>query len=718
MESPELLSTNAHNAFFTSVSNILDHVFIDEHLVSQGSYRDPIITQALDVAIAQWTSFSQDSNAITKMDLAFGENWLSNATSTNFDDLALGIVVLDSNELGANGAFGDDTIFLSTDLLDNNLQRPEIVAQTIIEEFGHYLDSHLNPEDSPGDEGAIFNYLVQDVFLDKQEILALKSEADSGTILYNGQPVAVEFMEEETGAFTVGDGGEVTIDFLLDSGIYNNQLGIFSLEGMDNLPRDSADFRQEAARRASSNSSLGYVIVSDLSEGAKFTGDVGEDTYNAGNYRGSLTFDLNPGEQFAFILVPDGAIEDLITNPTPAGEQLPLFSLAAANPDGASHIAQLANVANGIGFAMEDMRLDDPNSDRDYNDLIIHMQGATGQTIALDEVTDANLSWRTTNTAQQVIEFLSQPASITVALLNDTGIDNTDSITFDPTITGIINDVSRISNFQANLDNQSNVEILLDLQSDGSFSLDAPRLAEINASALADGNHTIQLITTDVDSVTQITSFSFTLDTQIPEIIITEPANGETVSTQAQLTGSADGTGSQLQSLTYRFNQNQDIVIPVNDNGTFDQQLNLTGLENSFPTLTISASDLAGNLSNNEINLAAPFTTESQLQYIDFAPGDGVTPNNGQRVTVHYTGTFTNGEVFDSSLQRGVPFTFTLGVGEVIRGWDEGIATMSVGSRRRLIIPPDLAYGETGRGSIPPNATLIFDVELLSISNV
>jgi peptidylprolyl isomerase len=114
---------------------------------------------------------------------------------------------------------------------------------------------------------------------------------------------------------------------------------------------------------------------------------------------------------------------------------------------------------------------------------------------------------------------------------------------------------------------------------------------------------------------------------------------------------------------------------------------------------------------------AKAMTTESGLRYEDIVVGAGPSPQSGQEVTVHYTGTLEDGTKFDSSLDRGEPFKFKIGVGQVIKGWDEGVMTMKVGGKRKLVIPPQLGYGRRGVGPIPPNATLVFEVELLDVQS-
>jgi peptidylprolyl isomerase len=110
-------------------------------------------------------------------------------------------------------------------------------------------------------------------------------------------------------------------------------------------------------------------------------------------------------------------------------------------------------------------------------------------------------------------------------------------------------------------------------------------------------------------------------------------------------------------------------------------------------------------------------TTASGLKYTDIKAGNGASPVKGKQVKVHYTGTLESGKKFDSSVDRNEPFSFVIGVGQVIPGWDEGVMSMKVGGKRKLIIPSKLGYGAAGAGGvIPPNATLLFDVELLDVA--
>lgn len=116
-----------------------------------------------------------------------------------------------------------------------------------------------------------------------------------------------------------------------------------------------------------------------------------------------------------------------------------------------------------------------------------------------------------------------------------------------------------------------------------------------------------------------------------------------------------------------------------------------------------------------KVNDADYTTTDSGLKYYDFVVGDGPQPAAGQTVVVHYSGWLEDGTLFDSSLNRGQPFQFALGQGAVIPGWDEGLATMQVGGKRQLVLPPELGYGEMSVGQIPANSTLIFEVELVDV---
>ena len=126
--------------------------------------------------------------------------------------------------------------------------------------------------------------------------------------------------------------------------------------------------------------------------------------------------------------------------------------------------------------------------------------------------------------------------------------------------------------------------------------------------------------------------------------------------------------------------------------------------------------DTGGSAPDDSECDTSPMTTDSGLEIQEIECGDGETAESGDTLVVHYTGTLADGTKFDSSLDRGEPFSFKVGAGDVIQGWDEGFVGMKVGGKRKLTIPPELGYGEAGSPPvIPPNATLIFEVELVDI---
>lgn len=182
----------------------------------------------------------------------------------------------------------------------------------------------------------------------------------------------------KSGVFTVGDTGVIQVDWLYDGGAYKGELGIFSLEGMKDLTPGSAEFIAEAVRRVLSDSTEGHLVLSDPTEGARFSGTLGKEPqdWNSGEYKGVKSFEMNPGDWFATILVPNSTFSALASNPgTTNSNRRPLFSLVSSNPAYGMYLGQIADV-NGMGtaFSYEDMNA--ANSDRDYNDLIIQITGA------------------------------------------------------------------------------------------------------------------------------------------------------------------------------------------------------------------------------------------------------------------------------------------------------------------------------------------------------
>ncbi|MEM6521843.1 MAG: DUF4114 domain-containing protein, partial [Cyanobacteria bacterium P01_C01_bin.70] len=191
--------------------------------------------------------------------------------------------------------------------------------------------------------------------------------------------------------------GQVTVEFLADSGAYQGQLAVFSLNGMEALTPGSTAFIQEAARRALSNSAEGYIVIDDIAEGASLTGELEEDNLNAGSPGGARAIAFAPGEQVAVMLVPNGTVQAVFDNPAAEGQLRPLFSIASANPDSNVHIGE---IQPGI-FAMEDVRFDD-GSDADFNDVIFQLQGAAASIEPVTNLIGSRQAWVDTPLGRQL----------------------------------------------------------------------------------------------------------------------------------------------------------------------------------------------------------------------------------------------------------------------------------------------------------------------------
>ncbi|MBD2354911.1 DUF4114 domain-containing protein [Tolypothrix sp. FACHB-123] len=216
------------------------------------------------------------------------------------------------------------------------------------------------------------------------------------------------------GVFQVGETGKLTFDFLYDGGWYQGEFALFSLTGMENYQPGSQAFIKEATKRALSNSKLGYVLAKDSSEGAKFTEKMPwEPNFNSGNYLGVKTFEMNPGDKFAFMLIPNTSVKDInqakgLNKDSHMWQygKVPLFSIPEANPNVA--VGQIVNVDSNGTFAFEDIPTGSSTSDRDYNDFIFQIKGATGITQSIDTFSNFERNWRTTNVGQQLLEYANR----------------------------------------------------------------------------------------------------------------------------------------------------------------------------------------------------------------------------------------------------------------------------------------------------------------------
>ena len=208
-----------------------------------------------------------------------------------------------------------------------------------------------------------------------------------------------------SGVFTTDETGRISIDYTFDGGRFQGELAIFSLDDLDKFEPGSEAFIKEVAARSLSNSVKGHVVINDATEGARFSGFLGENNANEGVYLGVKSFAVTAGGKYGVMLVPNGSVKSVFDNPTAGGAQRPLFSMAMANPVEGFHFGQIADVTGeGNTFVMEDMRLDS-GTDRDYNDIIFQVRGATATTALVDSVINPDKEWRKTDLGKALIAY-------------------------------------------------------------------------------------------------------------------------------------------------------------------------------------------------------------------------------------------------------------------------------------------------------------------------
>ncbi|MCC5898834.1 MAG: S8 family serine peptidase, partial [Phormidium sp. BM_Day4_Bin.17] len=219
-------------------------------------------------------------------------------------------------------------------------------------------------------------------------------------------PFSFSVLDFDRGVFRVGDSGEVGVDFLFDGGAYQGEVAFFSLAGLEEMEFETTEqFIAEAAKRAASGSAQGHTVISVADEGARFTGSLfNEPDWNTGPYQGVKTFNMTPGDEFGVMLVPNGRVSDVVSNPSIGGSRRPLFSLSTANPDDEFHLGQIADLTgDGNTFVFEDQRFE--ISDYDYDDVIFQIRGAVGDAVYVGDVIAPDLDWRDDDMGKALLAY-------------------------------------------------------------------------------------------------------------------------------------------------------------------------------------------------------------------------------------------------------------------------------------------------------------------------
>ncbi|MEB3830603.1 DUF4114 domain-containing protein, partial [Phormidium sp. CCY1219] len=304
-----------------------------------------------------------------------------------------------SDEPETVGTEGDETAADDSDIAENSSKASESEdSEALPEATTENTSDNSENEGTEDSEETTDNDTAASNETDTED-----SELVADAELSNPQP------KFDVGTFKVGQTGTVQMDYLYDGGGYGKgEVAFVSMAGMEELDPKSVEFIREAATRAASNSELGHTVISDSTDAARFTGNLGERDWNFGEYQGVKTVSMRPGDEFFIMLVPNGKVQDVLDNPSAEGAIRPLFSFATANPDDAYHVGQISDVTGeGNTFAIEDLRVD-TGTDKDYNDIVLQIRGAKGTAPLMDDVVAEGKDWRTTELGRELIDYVTQ----------------------------------------------------------------------------------------------------------------------------------------------------------------------------------------------------------------------------------------------------------------------------------------------------------------------
>ena len=285
--------------------------------------------------------------------------------------------------------------------------------------------------------------------------------------------------------------------------------------------------------------------------------------------------------------------------------------MGTTNPNDTFYTGQLTNISNNnTAFAIEDTAVTG-NTGHDYDDIILQLQGATNNALSLSNIINPGTDWRNSTLGRQIVNFINSadttPPQISAGLANDTGFNNTDKITLDPTITGSIIDASKIYSFRARFNNTTPgtyIDAIDLIKADGSFTFNRQQLETIYGASLPDGTHSLYLQAIDENGLISNTlNLSFTLDTKAPEISLKAPFAGVDHSPTARIIGSATDMSAGLNNnIQYNLDSQQNGQISLSKIGIFDSKITPTNLTNGTHNLTLQVSDKAGNITQTDVN--------------------------------------------------------------------------------------------------------------------